>query len=69
MEEPKRLTAGILFSLVSALLMSTFFLFYKVVLAECMNHSLEQENGMLLREIQVMEREQRQRKENEKEES
>ena len=55
MENQKNLTIGILLSMLSAFLMSTLFLFYKVILTESMNNSLEQENGMLLRDIRKME--------------
>ncbi len=55
MENQKNLTIGILLSLLSAFLMSTLFLFYKVILTESMNNSLEQENGMLLRDIRKLE--------------
>ncbi|MFR1834408.1 MAG: hypothetical protein ACLSX5_14820 [Lachnospiraceae bacterium] len=55
MENQKNLTIGILLSMLSAFLMSTLFLFYKVILTESMNNSLEQENGMLLRDIRKLE--------------
>lgn len=55
MENQKNLTIGILLSLLSAFLMSTLFLFYKVILTESMNNSLEQENGLLLRDIRKLE--------------
>ncbi len=55
MENQKNLTIGILLSMLSAFLMSTLFLFYEVILTESMNNSLEQENGMLLRDIRKLE--------------
>lgn len=69
MENQKNLTIGILLSMLSAFLLSTLFLFYKVVLAESMNNSLEQENRMFLRDIQELEGKLRQTEQKEKQEA
>lgn len=69
MENQKNLTIGILLSMLSAFLLSTLFLFYKVVLAESMNNSLEQENRMFLRDIQELEGKLRQTEQKEKKEA